>query len=251
MQSHANLLTNWTKLNHMALNPNKTKYMLITTRQKRQNIKKSFNPIIIDKTAIKEVNSHKLLGLTIDNNLSWANHITNICNQISKKVFVLSRIKHILNPQSRKLYFFAHIQSIIDYASTIWDNCSDINLKPLRSLHRRSLKLITSKKKIQPEDYHKTNILPLSKRLEFNKGLTMFKCLKSFAPEHLKNMFSSKNTRDQSKLYIPLPRIDLFKTSLKFSGAFLWNTLPLSIQNSISVYSFKRNYFSHLLKAPD
>ena len=42
MQSNANLLTNWTKLNHMALNPNKTKYMLITTIQKRQNIKKIF-----------------------------------------------------------------------------------------------------------------------------------------------------------------------------------------------------------------
>ena len=101
MQSNADLLTNWTKLNNMALNPKKTKFMLITTRQKRQNIKNSFNPIIIENTAIKEVDSHKLLGLTIDNNLSWANHVTNICNQISKKVFLLSRIKHMLNYHSR------------------------------------------------------------------------------------------------------------------------------------------------------
>ena len=157
----------------------------------------------------------------------------------------------MLNYHSRKLYFFAHIQSSIDYASTIWDNCSDINLKPLRSLHRRSLKLILSKNKIKPKDYQNANILPLSERLKFNKGLTMFKCLKSVAPENLKNIFSSKNTRDQSKLYIPLPRIDLFKTSFKFSGAFLWNNLPLAVKNSKSVHCFKRNYFANLLKAPD
>ena len=79
----------------------------------------------------------------------------------------------------------------------------------------------------------------------------MFKCVNDLAPINLTSMFSSKNERDQTKLYVPLPRIDLFKSSLKFSGASLWNSLPLQIQQSSSLNSFRRNYFDYLLKAPD
>ena len=164
MQSNVDQLIEWTELNHMALNSDKTKFMLITTRQKRQNIKKQFEPLVIDNHTIKEVDSHKLLGLIIDNNLSWAAHTTYIRNQIAKKTYALSRIKNVLNAHCRKLFFFAHIQSTLDYASSVWDNCSDQNMKQIRSIHRRSLKVITAKKKILPEDYRSNKILPLAKR---------------------------------------------------------------------------------------
>ena len=37
LQNSLDNLTDWTEMNHMALHPDKTKFMLITTRQKRQN----------------------------------------------------------------------------------------------------------------------------------------------------------------------------------------------------------------------
>ena len=157
----------------------------------------------------------------------------------------------MLNIHCRKLFFFAHIQSTLDYASSVWDNCSDQNMKQIRSIHRRSLKVITAKKKILPEDYRSNKILPLAKRHKFNKGTTMFKCVNDLAPANLTSMFSYKNERDKTKLYVPLPRIDLFKSSLKFSGASLWNTLPLHIQQSSNLNSFRRKYFDYLLKAPN
>ena len=38
--------------------------------------------------------------------------------------------------------FNAHIKPHIDYASVVWDGCSDVLKKRLNSLHRRAVKLI-------------------------------------------------------------------------------------------------------------
>ena len=93
--------------------------MTITTRQKRQNIS-SRMPLYIGNEKIVEVATHKVLGVTIDNNLSWTNHVNELTKRDSQKLHQLAKIKHFLNAHARKLFFHAHIQPIIDYASTLW-----------------------------------------------------------------------------------------------------------------------------------
>ena len=88
--------------------------MSITTRQKRQNIS-SRMPLYIGNEKIVEVATHKVLGVTIDNNLSWTTHVNELTN-VSQKLYQLAKIKHFLNAHARKLFFHAHIQPIIDYA---------------------------------------------------------------------------------------------------------------------------------------
>ena len=69
LQDSINSLIEWTESNHMALNPQKTKYMLVTTRQKRQNLSNNLPLLYINNQIIEEVESHKVLGLVIVNNL--------------------------------------------------------------------------------------------------------------------------------------------------------------------------------------
>ena len=130
----------------MSLHPDKTKFMLITTRQKRQNLALKCPPISIGNQTVNEVDNHKVLGVTIDCNLSWSSHMTALCKCISKKVYQLSKIKHFVNLHARKLFCHTHIQSIIDYGSTMWNSASAKALKPLVSLHKRALKAILLKK---------------------------------------------------------------------------------------------------------
>ena len=125
LQESINNLLQWTELNHMSLNSYKTKYMTITTRQKHQNIKLSCRmPLYIGNEKIVEVATHKVLGVTIDNNLSWTNHVNELTKRVSQKQYQLAKIKHFLNAHARKLFFHAHIQPIIDYVLTLWDSAS-------------------------------------------------------------------------------------------------------------------------------
>ena len=119
----------------------------------------------------------------------------------------------------------------------------------LHSLQRRALKLILLKQSpLEKDDYNKLNVLPLHTRLKYNKGIFMKKIMVGNAPPSLSRLFPINPTRDQIKINIPTPRIDLFKTSLTFSGASLWNSLPFSLKKyNQANYSKNATYLISLL----
>ena len=108
LQHSIESLMDWTEMNHMAPHPDKTKFMLITTRQKRQNLVTNLPPLTIKTDVIEEVQDHKVLGITIDNNLSWTPHVNALCKKISTKVSQLSRLKHFVNFE-RENFSLRHI----------------------------------------------------------------------------------------------------------------------------------------------
>ena len=245
-QNSIHELIKWTEQNHMSLHPGKTKWMLVTTRQKRQNLTDTLPAIRMHNQVVEETTSHKILGVIIDNNLSWSLHIAYLCKVISSKVFQLSQIKHFLNFQARKLSFFhGHIQACLDYGSTVWDSACVSTLKPLVSLHRRALKLILLKStSLTVTDYKALCILPLKLRFELNKGIFMYEIMFEIAPPYLKQLFQVNRSRGLDKITIMIPRIDLFKSNLTYSGAVLWNSLPEPLKKNP-----KNPYLHHPSKA--
>ena len=167
-----------------------------------------------------------------------------------KKVYQSAKIKHFLNFHARKTFFQAHIQSGIDYASTLWDSASDSLKKPLKSLHRRAIKIVLLKRtSLTDKDYKAAQILPLSSRLLSNKGRFVHKILSGRAPMYLSTkLFINQSSRNSSrKLNVPIPRIDLFKSSLVYSGPVLWNSLPSKLRLPVSPSVFKKNLMLHML----
>ena len=151
--------------------------------------------------------------------------------KVSQKLFQLSKIKHFLDVHARKLFFHAHIQSLIDYASTLWDSASANILKPLESLYKRAIKLILLKpNSLTTSDYTSTDILPLKLRLEYNKAVMMHRVMTGKAPPNIRKDFPLNVVNHSKRLVLPLPRIDLFKSSFKYSGANCWNNLPASLK---------------------
>ena len=88
-------------VNHMLINPVKTKSMIITTRQKHQLSDLSLT-LSLDGQNIENVTEHHLLGLTVDKKFRWQAHIKHICKSMSKKLFLLSQLQHIINIDAKK-----------------------------------------------------------------------------------------------------------------------------------------------------
>ena len=166
------------------------------TRQKHQNISTSLPPIYIGNEKIDKVVAHKVLGVIIDNKLFWTNHMNDLIKCISQKLDQLLKIKHFLNAHAKKQFFHAHIQSIIDYASTLWDSASANTLKPLSSVHRWALILILLKSNtLTAHDYKSLDILLLNSKLEHNKGIIMHKIVTGSALSTLMaNFCTNQNT---------------------------------------------------------
>ena len=71
-------------VNHMLINPVKTKSMIITTRQKHQLSDLSLR-LSLDGQNIENVAEHRLLGLiSCDNKFRWQAQIEHICKSIVK-----------------------------------------------------------------------------------------------------------------------------------------------------------------------
>jgi len=232
-----------TQLNHMSLNAQKTKCMYVSARQKRQKMNDRFQPLLLDNGIVEEVDSHKILGVTIDKNMTWTDHIMSLGKRPAHRLLQLSKIKHFLNNHSRKLFFCGHILPIIDYASTIWDTCSGTNLKFIHRLYKRAVKLVLLKTStLTIEDYKQINVLTFRNRLLFNKAVFMQKVVNQNAPPKITKAFKVNQHRHNHLLTFPRPRNNLYKSSLLYSGSDLWNKLP---QNLKCIKS-KNKYKTHL-----
>ena len=80
----------WGKINKMNVHMTKTICMLVGAR-KRLNHSRPLN-IIADDVNIQSVSKQKLLGVYIDEHLSWSAHIDHLCSLISSKISLLRQL---------------------------------------------------------------------------------------------------------------------------------------------------------------
>ena len=83
VQAIANRVIEWSHENRVQLKTDKCKELRISFA-KEQRV---FDPIIIEGKEVELVTSTKLLGLTIANDLSWNDHVTEITKKASKRLF--------------------------------------------------------------------------------------------------------------------------------------------------------------------
>ena len=120
------------KWNGAKLNTEKTKVMLIMSRQRRT----IFGDLCL------HYNDIDILGLHVDNNLTWNNHFKFLSKKISSSIWLLSKIRTYLSTDHRLLFYNAYIKPHFDYCSIIWSNSSNANINRVTKLQRRACKMI-------------------------------------------------------------------------------------------------------------
>ena len=77
----------------------------------------------------------------------------------------------------------------------------------------------------------------------------MHKIVSGRTPMYLSTkLLINQSLRNSSrKLNVPVPRIDLFKSSLVYSGPVLWNSLPSKLGLLVSLSVFKKRLTLHML----
>jgi hypothetical protein len=73
----------WMKTYKLSVNINKTNYVIFSSKQKTTKINL---PVLFDDNPLKRVNVVKFLGIYIDENLTWKDHIDHVCTKISKSI---------------------------------------------------------------------------------------------------------------------------------------------------------------------
>ena len=142
LQFSADEVFNWTTNNFMTINPQKTKYMIISTWQKNQRIPLSNVSITINKQPIERVSHIKYIGVIVDKNLSWAYHIKEITSKIEKSTYQLKSIKHFIDERCRKTFYRAYMHNKLEYRILLFGGAAAHQLRPLKSLQKRAVQLV-------------------------------------------------------------------------------------------------------------
>ena len=105
------------------------------TRGQNQNQQLTFG-----STTLKETPSHKHLGIILQNNCRWDEHIRSVINKIS----CLRSYKYKISRKALETMYKSFILPLFDYADIVWDNCIDTQSKMLENLHLEAIRSITS-----------------------------------------------------------------------------------------------------------
>ena len=78
--------------------------------------------IKINNDIIKQVPSVKFLGVTLDQKLTWTNHINSVLKSITKSTGMIAKLRHYTNKNTLKLIYYALVYPYLTYGNLIWGN---------------------------------------------------------------------------------------------------------------------------------
>ena len=120
-------VTNWFKVNKLSVNAGKTNYMMLGTRYGNAKYVESVPvnrdiQVKLDGTNLQKVSSIKFLGVNIDENLTWKNHIDGISKTIARNVGVLNKLKCYIPKRVLHSLYCTLILPYVNNSIIIWGN---------------------------------------------------------------------------------------------------------------------------------
>ena len=245
-------INTWFKANKLSLNEGKTKYTFFHKIHQKDNIPLKLPTLVINNKEIKRIRSIRFLGVMIDENLSWNEHLKVIENKISKNLGLLYKAKHFLNSDSMRSLYFSFIHCYLNYGNIAWGSTTKSKLKKLYSKQKEAVRTIKDKHKAV-ETMNTFKILNVYKLNLYQTLIFMFKMKQDTAPVVFRNRvreISHPYPTRHSFNRFEEPKIQLNQTKFSVSsrGPRVWNKLLNNQQASIeNELFFKKSIKSTLL----
>ena len=91
---------------------------------------------IFKGSVMKNSKEQKMLGVTIDNKLTFKSHIKNLCKEASQKIGALSSLSHHLNDSQKRLVLNSIVKSQSTFCPLVWMFCSKLSNNMIKKYMR-------------------------------------------------------------------------------------------------------------------
>ncbi|PJE77770.1 hypothetical protein CI610_03303 [invertebrate metagenome] len=235
----------WAGIWDIKFNPNKTKSVIFSRKHN-----KNHPPVTFQNRQITDTAVHKHLGLTLQEDATWKEHILNIYRKAYSRLNILRYIKFKVNRKSLIKIYTAFIRPILEYADIIWDNCTHQSKQLLESVQLEAARIITGLRSGTSHNklYEEIGWESLSDRRNKHKHIMMYKIIHGLSPQYLQDILIPfiNNQNDnpyslrQSRLFNP----PLCRTNNYFDSFFpqmcrITNNANPDLFNSSSLAAFK------------
>ena len=150
-------INQWMTANNLVVNANKSSALNIDPNMRNNNDTLSY--VLNGKTS----NSAKYLGITIDNQLSFKTHISNLESKIARSVGVIAKLSYYLPHNTLLTLYYSLVHSHFLYVLPVWVSTRKTYLTKLQRLQNKALRII-SKTRIRDsisQQYYEFQVLKM------------------------------------------------------------------------------------------
>ena len=168
----------WLNANDLCLNSDKSEAIVIDTSA-RQMSELQIKHVTVAGVPVPVTRTGKSLRVTIDNTLSFDDHINNACKAAHFHIRALRHIRRCVSVDDAKTVASAMVSSRLDYCNSILYGTSSSNLNKLQRVQNAPARTVMMTRK---RDHFKSVLvnlhwLPVNVRIQFKIALLTFKTL--------------------------------------------------------------------------
>ena len=94
---------------------------------------------------LERVAKFSYLGVVLEQNLSWKDHVQYVSSKVSRRLGLWSRIRSCLRLEASKEVYTSLLQPLFDYADVAWGKISEGCCKELHRLQNSAARIILRK----------------------------------------------------------------------------------------------------------
>ena len=176
---------------------------------------------------IKPKSEIKILGVYLDENVTWKRQVSEVRKKASNAIRNLHRINNIVPVKHRVQLYNALVDPHFSYCDVIWGGCGVVNAKRLQTTQNYAVKSILGKRKRDSATDALTQLkfLNLKQRRSVHEAVFSHKALNKKQPDSINRQYESlipiSNTRAASTKTLNLPR---HKTA-KYQHSLLYRSI--------------------------
>jgi hypothetical protein len=252
LNKELNKITEWFKVNKLALNNKKTKYMMFTVhrRPKPEII------LQIENKNLDMVEQFNFLGIELDDKITWSSHINKISLKITRALGIINKLKLILPQRIMMILYNTLIVPHLNYGLLVWGTQTSrilvLQKKAVRMLSLSKYNSHTSPifkmlEILQIKELYKLRMLKFYYNLQkFKTPIYFSNCLNS------NNIVVTYNTRFQQNQLLPHVHIkyEFAKKGIHYKLVQLVNDTPKAVMSKVSTHSlngFAQYFKQHIL----
>ena len=258
----------------MVVSGEKTDLLVVGTAANRRNkVGDRCLSIVVDNKVVTESTHKKLLGVILNNSLSWKQHVESLISQLSQRAGLLQKLSYSSSKKKLKMFAAGIFYSKLEYCLPLFINTwgqdpycetdeksvtlSKDQVRKLQVLQNKVCRLLISRKdqekcRVKKQDIPTVELLRMVDVLSihqlgaFSTLVFAKKIIMTGKPLCLANQFVESNVMNtRIKTYVTLPKVSLSasREGFIYRAAKLINKLPESVWKESSVRLFKKKLY--------
>lgn len=247
------LLYDWFCANKLSLNVLKTNFVVFSHKQRA--VSQELQELQLGNETIIRAQHVTFLGIHIDDELEWGEHINHIAKKISSGCYAINANKRYLSTSNLITLYYSLVHSHLSYGNMLWMSAYQYRLRRLEVLQNKAVRNIINApyNASAAPIYKQLNIPRLVNINRIQLGKFVFKFTNNLLPVPLLSIFSlnynihQHNTRHSRDPHIEPARTKRLQRYFIHTAPKLWLELPNIVKTAKSINSFNRRVKKHYM----